>query len=86
MILLRIVRFFGVFLSPKAFLKSFITLLKVYDVVAVEDIEPEKDPWALMNTEAPAAESYDSPSILSESPLTPSVPTRFEGRRLWSNV
>lgn len=72
MILFSRVRFLGVFLSPRAFLKSLITLLKVKAVLAVEDMDPEREiyPPALIRAEPTPAESEFS-SKPSESPSKP---------------
>ena len=43
-----IVRCLGVFLSPNAFLKSLITLLKEKEAPVVEDIEADTDTWPLI--------------------------------------
>jgi hypothetical protein len=42
-ILQNIIRFFGVFLSPRAFLKSLMTLLNEKLLLVLEDIEPETE-------------------------------------------
>jgi len=41
--------FLGVFLSPRAFLKSLITRLKEKFVLWVEDIDPDIDCWTLIS-------------------------------------
>jgi len=69
MILFSKVRFLGVFLSPRAFLKSLITLLKEKAVLAVED-EREGCPPALIRAEpTPAVSEFSSKA--SESPRKP---------------
>jgi len=73
MILFSRVRFLGVFLSPRAFLKSLITLLKEKAVLAVEDMDPEREPGyppALIRAEpTPAVSEFSSKA--SESPRNP---------------
>ena len=57
MILFKKVRLFGVFLSPRAFLKSLMTLLNCMLPLVYEDME-EADGCPLMNASLPSSPGF----------------------------